>query len=451
MSPVRLKPEIKNEIHFKIEDIHTKNLSNGLKIFYLQKEKLPLIRINFKIEAGGKFDAVSIPGLARLTSRIIDEGADGLSALEISDEFDLLGTDISISTDNDFISFSLQSLEENFERSVELLSKIILKPDFPEKEFEREKRKLLVSILQLKDDPERIADQIFDKVLFDGHYYSLPVNGYYETVEKIIPDDVKKHYSENFRADKSFVVGAGSISNEKFCDLIEKYFAVWTTNDTEHSLPSEILNINNKIFIYDKPESVQTEIRVGYVSGKRNQEDFFRKHLLNTIFGGQFNSRLNSNLREKNGFTYGVHSQFSYLKDNGYFVISTSVNNENTFAAVNEILNEVDKLKNGVTEEEIGFAKTSLTRKYPLYFETYRHLTSNLSALATQNLPLNYFNTYLHELNKVTPDEVNFEAAKLAKADMKIILVGNKISFADEFQKSGVELIDVDERGNEKI
>ncbi|MEP0860764.1 MAG: insulinase family protein [Ignavibacterium sp.] len=450
MNSFRTKPNIKNELKFQLENISVKEFSNGLKIFYLQKEKLPLIRLNFIVEAGSKFDSLSIPGLARLTSAMIDEGAGGLSSLELSDEFDLLGTDFNISTDNDFIVLSLQSLTENIERSLELLSLVITKPDFPESEFEREKKKLLVSILQLKDDPERIAEQIFDKVIYQDHYYSFPVRGYYDTVEKINLQDIKKFYENLFKADKSFIAAAGNISSEKFYQLVEKYFKGYKSSDTKIVLTEKNITFDKKVFVYNKPESVQTEIRVGYVSGKRNANIFFQKHLLNTIFGGQFNSRLNSNLRERNGFTYGVGSQFVYQKDSGYFIISTSVNTKNTLAAIKEIKSELEKLKDGVTSDELSFAKTSLSRKFPLNFETYRHLTSNLSALGIHNLPIDYFNNYLNNLNAVTIEEINTEALKLSQADMKIVLVGNKDSFADEFIKNGFELVDVDERGNIK-
>lgn len=450
MNPLRIKPEIKNVLRFQLGNISVKELNNGLKILYLQKEKLPLIRFNFFTEARSKFDSLTIPGLARLTSAMIDEGAGELTSLELSDEFDLLGTDFSIMTDNDYIVMSLQSLTENVGRSLELLSLVLTKPDFPEKEFEREKKKLLVSILQLKDDPERIADQIFDRVIFQEHYYSLPVSGYSETVEKITLQDVINFYKNFFSSDKSFVAAAGNISPEEFFQLIEKYFKNFTASESKTEFTEKLLPVDKKVFVYDKPESVQTEIRIGYVSGKRRMEDYFQKLLLNNIFGGQFNSRLNSNLRERNGFTYGVSSQFTYYKSSGYFLISTSVSSENTFPAIREIINELDKLREGVTDDELIFAKTSTTRKFPLNFETYSQLTSNLSVLLTQNLPLDYYNNYLQYLNAVTIEEVNREAAKLAETDMKIILVGNKSSFADEFIKNGFELVDVDERGNSK-
>lgn len=447
MSLTRTKPELKNEIKFQLDSIATHTLENGLQLFYLRKEKLPMMRLNFVVEAGGKFDSLSKPGTARLTSQVIDEGADGISALELSDEFDLLGTDFSTSADNDFIIFSLQSLTENFDKSIELLSKVILKPDFPEKEFEREKKKLTVSIMQLKDDPEMIAEQIFDKIIFGNHYYGLPVRGYPDTVENIFPDDIRNHYLKYFKAENSFIAAAGNISSEEFFLYAEKYFNKFSSSSEKFLLPESIETPDKKIFVYDKADSVQTEIRIGYLSGRRNLSDYFSKLLLNSIFGGQFNSRLNSNLREKKGFTYGINSHFIYHKTSGYFSISTSVSSENTFEAVKEILNEIQNLENGVTEEELGFAKTSLTRKFPLNFENYRQLTSNLSALAIHNLPLSYFNDYLQNLNLVTLEQVNKQAKKLSHTDMKIILVGNKNTFENDFKNNGFDLINVNERG----
>ncbi len=447
MTMNRTKPELKNEIKFRLDNIATYTLSNGLKLFYLRKEKLPMIRLNFVIEAGGKFDALASPGTARLTSQTIDEGADGLSALELSDEFDLLGTDFSISADNDFIIFSLQSLTENFCKSIELLSKVILKPDFPGKEFEREKKKLTVSIMQLKDDPEMIAEQIFDKIIFGNHYYGLPVRGYLGSVENINLNDIKNHYQKHFKAENSFIAAAGNIPYEDFFHSAEKYFNTLPSSSEKILLPESIEASDKKVFVYNKPDSVQTEIRIGYLSGRRNLSDYFSKLLLNTIFGGQFNSRLNSNLREKKGFTYGIHSQFIYYKNSGYFSISTSVSSENTFEAVKEILSEIQNLEKGVTKEELEFAKTSLTRKFPLNFENYRQLTSNLSALAIHQLPLSYFNNYLQNLNTVTLYQVNEQAKKLSQADMKIILVGNKNTFENDFKNNGFELMNVNEKG----
>jgi zinc protease len=304
--------------------------------------------------------------------------------------------------------------------------------------------------MQLKDDPERLAEQIFYKIIYSNHYYAIPVSGYSDTVEKINLDEIKNHYSKYFKADNSFIAAAGNISADEFFKIAGKYFASFEVSKEKVVLPENFQVTDKKIFVYNKPDSVQTEIRIGFVSGKRNQSDYFSKLLLNNIFGGQFNSRLNSNLRENKGYTYGINSHFAYVKNSGYFSISTSVSSANTYNALSEIFFEIERLKNGVTAEELEFAKTSLTRKFPLNFENYRQLTSVLSGLEIFNLPLNYYNDYLNNLNKVSLEQVNEQAMKLSSADMKVILVGNKKEFENEFVKNGFELIEVDEKGEIK-
>ena len=159
------KPEVKSEISFNLPQPLELFLANGLRVIFIQKNKLPMIRMSLMINAGSKFDSANKSGLSHLTSLVLDEGADGMNSLELSDEFDILGSSFNISTDNDLINISLQTLSDKFERSLQLFSKVLLKPSFHQQEFEREKKKLITRILQSKDEPDYLADQIFDKIL----------------------------------------------------------------------------------------------------------------------------------------------------------------------------------------------------------------------------------------------------------------------------------------------
>jgi zinc protease len=174
-------------------------------------------------------------------------------------------------------------------------------------------------------------------------------------------------------------------------------------------LEDPLLNLKisqQKNFIINKKDAVQTEIRTGHVSNKRSEKDFFQKQIMNLALGGQFSSRLNLNLREKNGYTYGVHSRFNYLKEAAYFEVSTSVDVENTVNALREIYSEINKIKGGITEEELAFAKSSLTKRFPANFETYQQISSNISSKIIHNLPDDYFETYINKVNSVSLDSV---------------------------------------------
>jgi len=439
-------PAVKSEISFKLPKPDEFLLDNGLRVVFIQKDKLPLVRLNLIVNAGSKYDLDNKKGLSYLTSLVIDEGADGMNALQLSDEFDMLGSSFSVSTDNDLINLSLQTLSENFDRSIELFSKVLLKPSFNDEDFDREKMKLITSIMQSKDEPDYLADQIFNKVILSkSNNYSFPVSGYEETVASILPDEIKSFYAKFFSPSNSSLIVVGDLTKDNLVKLLNEYFSEWknTTNDFTFSVPSS--EPNKKIYLHHKKGSVQTEIRVGHLTPKRNQKDFFQRYLLNTILGGQFTSRINLNLRERNGYTYGATSRFQYFKDTAFFEVSTSVGIENTANALKEILFELENINNGVTEKEIDFAKSSITKKFPLNFETYRQIASGVAGKILYNLPDNYFDTYIKNVNAVSISEVNGAAKEFINNDkLSIVLVGDKNLLLQKLAALQIEVAEVD-------
>lgn len=441
----KIKPEVKSEISFNLPKTNDFLLENGLRVIFIQKDKLPLVRFNLMLNAGSKYDPENKKGLSYLTSLVIDEGADGMNALQLSDEFDMLGSSFNVSTDNDLINLSLQTLSENFDRSLELFSKVLLKPSFNTDDFNREKKKLITRIMQSKDEPEYLADQIFDRVILGkSNNYSFPVSGYEETVESITVNELKVYYRKFFSPSNSALIVVGDLDEDELIKLLNKYFSNWRniTNDFSFSVSSA--EPIKKIYLCHKEGSVQTEIRVGHITPKRNQKDFFQRYLLNTILGGQFTSRINLNLRERNGYTYGATSRFQYFKDTAFFEVSTSVGIENTANALKEILFELDNIHNGVTEIELNFAKSSITKKFPLNFETYRQIASGVAGKILYNLPDNYFDTYIHNINLVLKSEID-EAAKefIMNEKLSVVLVGDKNLLSQKLAELPIEIVEV--------
>jgi zinc protease len=443
------KPLPKTSFEFNPPKIDEIILNNGLKIYFVQKEKLPLIRLNLVVDAGSKFDPENKKGLAYLTALVIDEGADNLNALELSDEFDLLGSDFNVSADNDSIILSLQCLSENFEKSFQLFSKVLLSPAFNEDDLEREKKRLITQIIQSKDEPDYLADQIFNEIVLGvQNNYSSPVMGYDESVRLIEKDDVLSHYKNLFSPSNSFLVIVGDKSKQEFVKTIEKYLTGWKAKLKKPNLSFETYLQGKKIFIYNKKDSVQTEIRVGHVTKKRNSSDYFQKLLLNAVLGGQFTSRINLNLRERNGYTYGASSRFQYFKDAGIFQVATSVGTENTGNALKEILFELENIKNGISDQELEFAKSSITKKFPMNFETYRQIVYNVSAKILFDLPSEYFETYIENINKIEKIEIEKAAIKSIKNDeLAIVLVGDSNLIKKELSSLEFEIIEVNLKG----
>ena len=445
-----IKPESKILLNFNPPQMEILSLKNGLKVYFVNKDKLPFVRMKMIVNAGSKFDPENKYGLAFLTSMVIDEGADELDALQLSDEFDLLGSSFNVSADNDSINITLQSLSENFERSFSLFSKVLLKPQFNQEDFDREKKKLLTRIIQSKDEPEYLADQIFDRIILgDNNSYAYPVMGFEDSLKAIELNDAIEHYKKYFSPANSFLIIVGNISKDELTVTFEKYLSNWDSK-TQLSLPNFESTVQpNKIFLHHKEGSVQTEIRVGHISSPRSDKDYFPKLLLNTILGGQFTSRINLNLRERNGYTYGAHSRFQYFKDSSYFQISTSVGIENTINAIKEIEFELNNIKNGVEENEVEFAKSSITKKFPMNFETYRQIVSSLSTKIFFNLSDDYFDSYIDKINSISKSDIDNAAEKFINLkNYSIILVGDKNRLSKDFEVVGWKYKEVDSEGN---
>lgn len=423
-----IKPSANGEISFTLPELDNFELSSGLNVTFIKKDNLPIIHLNLLLNAGSKFDPENKKGLAYLTSLVIDEGAAGLSSLEIDDEFETLGTIFRASTDSDLIYFSMLSLTDNFRKSVDLLAKIITKPDFNHSDFERERNKLLTKITQLRDDAGSIASLLFENLIYAPSFYAHPVIGKYDDVNSISRDELLNFYSNYFCPSDSHLIVVGSISKRDLLNELESNFSCWKNIGKTKASQLQIAETSKKhLFICNKEDAPQSELRIGHLTNSRSHPDYFGKSILNTILGGQFSSRLNHNLREEKGFTYGVNSSFDYNKESGSFGIATAVKTENTVDALNEILIEMNRIKNDVTDEEVDFAKSYLIKRFPSLFQTNNQLSNNVMVLVSHNLPSDYFDRYLEMIEQCDTKTVLEMADKyLYPENIVTVIVGNK-------------------------
>jgi len=443
-----IKPLPSEDLDFIVPRIQIFKLENGLTVYFVERHNLPILRLNIVSESGSKFDQPAKKGLANLFSMMIDEGAGKYSALELSDEFELLGSNFDIRCNSDCIYFSLRTLKENYEKSLSLLAAIITSPRLLKEDYEREQRKVLTRILQMKDDPDEMANTAFDYLLFGKENpYAYPILGYEENVRQISNEDIRLFYENYFAPNKSALIAAGDITRPELEEKINYYFQNWKAKDVKQ-IPVSIQEDQGlqKIYFINRENSVQTEIRIGHVSSKRNDYDFFPKMILNTVLGGQFSSRINLNLREKKGYTYGASSSFYYYKECAYFIVSTSVAAENTADAVKELFNELNRIRNGVKQEEIEFAKSSIIRKFPSNFETNSQIASAISRMFIHQLHDNHFQTYIEKLRRVSIEQVNQASLENIFPDQMItVLAGDKNKLAAQFAPEN--LVEVNEKG----
>lgn len=447
----KIKPEPFGEIKFSLPEIKEFTHKNGVKILFVKKDSLPLVQFLLLCNAGSIFDPVKKKGLSNLTAMTLDEGAAEYDALQLSDEIDMLGSQLNVRSDEDNLVISLQTLKENAGRSFELLSKIILEPHFDDEDFQRQKRKVLTAIIQRKDNPDDVAEHIFEYNLYGKENpYSNLILGTEKDINSITTEDAKNFYNKFLTSSNSSLIVVGDTSKEEINRLIDKHLSNWKKQLTETNEISEPTGKGSYIVFCHKENAMQSEIRVGHLASKRNEGNYFAKLILNMILGGQFSSRINLNLREDKGYTYGAFSRFNYYKNQAHFYISTSVSTENTGNAIKEILSELKRIREGVTDEELEFAKSSLIRKFPSNFETYSQVAANLTGKVIFSLPEDYFNTYLDNVRNVSKNDVNETAIEEILAEETLIaVVGDKSKVREQLKEfPNSVFIGVDSEGN---
>lgn len=442
-----IKPEATAELDYEFPSFQKFTLSNGIKVFLLQRNDLPIVRIIAQIDSGSALDPIEKKGLARLLSNCIDEGAGEFDALQLEEEFDILGTQFQIDCSDDITSFNILTLTENIDRSLYLLSLILQSPHLSGQNFEREKRKVLTQLIQVKDNAEYIANRIFyQKIFGEKSFYAHPSLGYDYTVKEISNNDLLNFYKQYYLPSNLSMIVVGNISKEYLVDNLEKHFVKWkSTSLIKHENHSEAVTPQSYYFV-NKKDAVQTEIRIGHTTGQLVYDNFFKKIFLNTVFGGYFASRLNKNLRESNGYTYGISSSNLYLKYSSKISIGTSVSSDVTRKAVDEIFFEINKIKYGLTGEEFESAKSYHIKKYPLDYETISSLANRISFKLQLNLPDDYFASYINKIKNTTLGKVNSIADQfIDEAKCVVVLVGSKKILMEQFADKN--LIELDYNG----
>lgn len=444
-------PSPKSNLDFRLPEIKIFKSANNFDIYFVKKDKLPIVFTNILSEKGSKFDPSDKKGLAYLTSLLIDEGAGEFDALQLSDEFEKLGSIFSTSVSHETNDFTLLTLKENFDYSFYLVSKILTEPHLDEKDFEREKNKLINRIIQLKDDALFVASSAFEKILLKNTFYELPEIGLISTVSNINLNDVIKYYNENIFSNHYNIFVVGNIEEDFLLKTIEKYLSKIKPSITKEISFQKHETNNTKFYVVDKKESAQTEIIIGHLAKNRNADDYYPTKVMNTILGGQFSSRINLNLRENKGYTYGASSSFSYYKHTGIFSVQTAVNIENTADAIKEILKELKDIQENVKQEEVEFAKSYLVKEFPSKFETYSQVEKIIEQLVFHSLPLDELKVYQTKINNVNLEEVLYAANQNIHLDkLSIVAVGDLEKIIPQIKNQfNIDPIILDNEGNE--
>lgn len=424
-----LRPKSGPARRYHFPDFHDEILPSGIRLVTAPVKKLPLATVLVVVDAGSVNEPRGKEGIASLTAAGLLEGTSRFDGAELAEKFEQLGTSLESGADWDSAFINITTLSGQLEEATRLLGEVISSPVFPEREIERLKAERLAVILQLETEPRGLADEKFSEFLYSPESrYSRPDEGSSESVNALSREDVEQFYRSNYRAGATTVIVAGDVTPGRARALITDALQNWPSGSVQKpQLTTVARTKGRRVHIVHKPEASQSELRVGHVGLPRRHPDFFPTMVMNAVLGGLFGSRINLNLREVHGYTYGASSYYDWRRGAGPFVVSTAVESEVTSPALTEILLEIDRIRSDrISDEELSLARDYLEGVFPIRYETTAAIASALATLVIHDLAADYYDTYRKNINNVSADAV-LEAAisHLHPPELQTVIVGD--------------------------
>lgn len=426
-------------------------LPNGLRILVAENHNAPLVSLRALVRSGADHDTALTAGLASLTADLLDEGAGQRDAIRLAEDVGLLGGALGTGADWDASYVSLDVLARTAEPALEIFGDVATRPTLPSDGLERVRAERLNEILQQRNEPGAIAGKRFAALLYGTGAYGNSAGGNADSVSRISDADVRRFYDQHYLPNNSSVVVSGAIPPARAIELVAKAFGDWRSGPVTPPAVISPRSIDaTRVYIIDRPQAVQSEIRIGHLGVPRSSADYFAIAVMNAVFGGVFNSRINLNLREKHGYTYGARSQFAFRRHAGPFVIAAPVRNEVTLESVTEMLAELRRIRSGDVETlELDDVKNYLIGVFPASVQTASDIAGRLVDMELYGLPEDYFDHYRERIAGVTKEEVERVAKKYLDPDkVLIVIVGNASQIREPLGTLGMQVHEMDLDGN---
>jgi len=404
-------------------------LPNGLRLMVAPVSKLPIATVLAIVEAGATAEPAGKHGIANITAQLLLEGAAGLDGAQLADRFERIGASVEASADWDIAGVSLTALSARLPEALSLVRDLLRQPTFPEREVARLREERLADLLQQRAEPRGLADEQFAQLVYEpSARYATPDAGDPASVRGLTRDDVVAFYEARFRPGGTTLVFAGDVTMAQARELSESLFGDWT-GERPADAPAGVDRAQAGALtrVVAKADAPQSELRIGHVGIPRNTPDYFDAVVMNAVLGGLFSSRINLNLREVHGYTYGASSGFDWRRANGPFVVSTAVKSDVTADAVKEVLGEIRRMqREEINQAELTLATSYLDGVFPIRYETTSAIAAALANLAIHGLPDDYYDRYREHVRAVTTAGVLRAAQRFLHPDrMRILVVGD--------------------------
>ena len=422
---------------FHFPEAASKTLPNGLRTYVISSREGPMVAIRLALTGAGSVnDPSDRPGVANMTADMLTQGTASRSAEDIAQAIDFVGGRLAASADDDGTYISVAVVKKDFALAMDLLSDILLHPTFRQEELDRRRLQALSDLQVQYSDPEYIADVLLKRLIYGNHPYGLPRSGTPDSLQALGRGDLVSFRDSHYVPDSALLSFAGDIMPDEAFAAAEKYLgeAAWHGHQSKAvTTPGLVPERGIRIVLVDKPDANQTQIRVGRIGIPRNSADYIPLYVTNRIFGGGFNSRLSTEVRQKKGLTYGAYSHFECHRLAGDFSASTYTRTSATVEAAKLV---VDLIRNMSTGElgpgELDFARDYIAGVFPIQTETAEQVASRTLAAVQYGLPADYNSTYQRKVLAVSPAEVKQMAGRYFDAsDLTIVLVGNVKEFRD--------------------
>ncbi len=414
---------------FVFPDIRKRRLANGLSLWIVPHGAVPVVTMVLLVRAGSSADPHDRPGLASLTGDMLDEGAGDRGALEMHEALARIGAQFDTEVGPDATFLTLTTLARFRHEALALLGDLVSRPMFDAGEFDRVRQLRSNRLRQLRDVPSATADRAFVTALFGDHPYGHLAIGTMAALEGMRLDQVRAFHRTAYVPDNAVLIVVGDITEADLHDEVDAVLGGWERPGDHMVGPAPQVDAppepEERLLVIDRRDATQSELRLGHIGVARATPDYHALLLANLVLGGQFVSRLNMNLREQKGYTYGARSFFEFRLGAGTFQMQASVQTEVTADAVREAMHELRALRDGrpITDEELETARAALTKGYPRNFETADQIARSIAQLALYELPDDYFATFVPQVAALDRDTVQDAARRHMHPDRLVALI----------------------------
>jgi predicted Zn-dependent peptidase len=446
-------PAVGPDPSFSLPAVVKASVPGGPALRVVEHHGVPLIALLLVVPVASGDDPADLPGLAALTGDLLDEGAGERRSLELHDAIQRIGGQLDVDTGFDITVVTLVALAAHRERALELLADVAFRPRLEDADVERVRTLRLNRLRQMRDVPAAVAEDAFARHVFGSHPYGhLPI-GRVDSLGRLTPEHVRAFHAERFRPDRAVLIAVGDVTAAEAERAATQVFAgparqadgaPVADDPRQQATASDV----PRLVLVDRPGAPQSELRVGHLAAARSTPDYYALITLNALLGGQFVSRINLNLREQKGYTYGARSGFDCRRAAGSFVVQASVETRATAESVREVLTELRDVRGDrpATAQELDLAQASLTRGFARNFETVEQLARASAQQVAYDLPDDYYARFVPNVREVDRATVTRAARQWLRPDeATVVVVGDRATVAEPLERLGLAPLVIEE------